>query len=113
MDKLKVILGLCALALLFSFSIFSYYHVTEVEGTVVEKYTKRGNKEDKFFFVVEDKEGKEVVVENTDSLLMLKFDSADVQAKVKVGKHYKVEMRGWRASFLSMFPNVDTIEEVK
>lgn len=113
MNRLGVIIGLCIVALVVSFSIFSYYHVTTIEGTVVDKYNKRDGKSDKFYIVVKDEDNNEKVLENTDSTLMLKWDSADIQAKVKEGKRYKVELRGWRVPILSMFPNVDTIKEIK
>jgi len=113
MNKWGVIIGLCIVALVVSFSIFSYYHVTTVEGTITDKYNKRDGKKDKFYLVIKDEDNNEQVLENTDSTLMLKWDSADIQATTKVGKKYKVELRGWRVPILSMFPNVDNIKEIK
>ncbi|ALA13086.1 putative membrane protein [Bacillus phage vB_BspM_MarvelLand] len=113
MDKLKVIVGLCFLALIMSFSIFSYFHVSEVEGVVTEKYNKRKGDSDHFYVVVQEKNEDEKVLVNKDSLLMLKWDSADIQAKVHEGKKYKVKMRGFRVPIFSMYPNIDTIQEVK
>ena len=46
------------------------------------------------------------VFENTDSWLFLKFNSADYQNKLEVGKTYKVKVAGWRVPFLSMYRNV-------
>lgn len=113
MNRLGVIIGLCIVALVVSFSIFSYFHVTTIEGVVTDKYNKRDGKADKFYIVVKDDSDNETVLENTDSTWMFKWDSADIQAKVKEGKRYKVELRGWRVPILSMFPNVDNIKEVK
>ena len=44
---------------------------------------------------------------------MMKFDSADVQAKVNNGEKYEFKLRGYRVPVLSMFPNVDTVENRK
>lgn len=50
---------------------------------------------------------------NTDALLQLKFNSADLQGALKVGKVYQAKIYGWRSGFFSMFPNIVSISEVK
>lgn len=49
---------------------------------------------------------KNEVFENTDSWLFFKFNSADYQNKLEVGRTYKVKVAGWRIPFLSMYRNV-------
>jgi hypothetical protein len=54
------------------------------------------------------------VLENTDSWLYGKFNSADVQGGLQPGHTYRLEIAGWRFSLLSGFPNViKVVEEVK
>lgn len=46
------------------------------------------------------------VFENTDSWLFLKFNSADFQNQLEVGKTYKVKIIGWRIPLLSTYRNI-------
>lgn len=91
--------------------IVNYTHITTVKGEVTEKYSKRQEEVDKFYIVVKQKNNSETVIVNEDSLLMFKFDSADVQAKIHQGEKYEFKLRGYRIPILSLFPNVDTVVE--
>lgn len=106
---------LLAVVLLFSLiiGVTNYFHVTNVKGEVTDKYTKRSGDHDKFYVVVKQDDGTEKVIVNKDSIFMLKFDSADTQAKIHEGKSYEFKLRGYRFPALSWFPNVDTVMEVK
>lgn len=46
------------------------------------------------------------VLTNKDSWPFLKFDSADIQGKLKQGQVQNFTVEGWRIPFLSKFPNV-------
>ncbi|MCU5485153.1 MULTISPECIES: hypothetical protein [Bacillus] len=115
--KSKEWFGLIAIAVMILFSIvfevINYTHVTTVKGEVIDKYTKRSNDHDKFYIVVKQDDSSEKVIVNKDSVFMMKFDSADVQAQVKNGEKYEFKLRGYRVPVLSMFPNVDTFENRK
>ncbi|PEO36767.1 hypothetical protein CN555_21340 [Bacillus wiedmannii] len=87
------------------FEVYSFNQVTYVEGKVVDKYTKKSSESDKFYIVVEE-DGVDKVITNEDSLFQWKFDSADIQAKIKVGDTYKFKLRGLRVPILSAFPNL-------
>ena len=50
------------------------------------------------------------VFENTDDLFLWKFNSSDIQGRLKVGETYSVEVIGWRVQFLSRYRNVVKIE---
>lgn len=91
--------------------MLNYTHITTVKGEVIEKYSKRQEEVDKFYIVVKQKNNSETVIVNEDSLLMFKFDSADVQAKIHQGEEYEFKLRGYRIPILSLFPNVDTVVE--
>lgn len=53
------------------------------------------NKEDKFYIVLDNKQ----VIENSDLLFKKKFDSADIQARLKVGDKVEVKTIGYRIHF--------------
>ena len=63
--------------------------------TITDKYNKRQDKEDKFYIVLDDKQ----VIENSDLFFKGKFDSADIQARLKVGDKVKVKTIGYRIHF--------------
>ena len=53
------------------------------------------------------------VYEITDSWLMGRFNSSDLYGKIKVGKTYKIKVGGKRDHFLSVYPCIHEVEEVK
>ncbi|MBB5985988.1 DUF1523 family protein [Sphingobium lignivorans] len=54
------------------------------------------------------------VFENRDSgILNGKWDSASMQARFQVGKRYRVETIGWRVPWLSMKPNIVSMQEIQ
>lgn len=46
------------------------------------------------------------VFENTDNVIFLKFNSADVQNALEVGTTYEVKVAGWRIPMLSYYRNI-------
>lgn len=83
-----------------------------VRGVVTDKYVKRKDDEDVFYIVVEDDQGETHVLENDDVLIAGKFDSADVQARVKVGKRYRFETMGVRIPFMSVYPHITKFQKL-
>jgi len=51
------------------------------------------------------------VLENTDTWLFFKFNSADIQGELKKDSAYVVKVAGWRVPFLSMYRNIISIEK--
>jgi hypothetical protein len=49
-------------------------------------------------------------LENTDSLAYLKFNSSDIQGRLKIGQTYTAKVYGWRVPFLSMYRNIVSVE---
>lgn len=47
--------------------------------------------------------------ENTDVLLLGKFNSSDLQGHLKPGRKYKVKVYGWRVPFFSSYRNIVSI----
>ncbi len=80
--------GITAFALVVALPIYTVasYQNKDNKGTITDKYNKRQDKEDKFYIVLDDKQ----VIENSDLFFKGKFDSADIQARLKVGDKVKV-----------------------
>lgn len=109
--KLGFILFLVIVPTLLIASIINYIHVINIEGTVIDKYSKKSGKSDKFYIVVQQNDDTEKVITNTDGILMMKFNSADIQAEIKKGEKYNFTLRGYRIPFLSLFPNIDNAKK--
>ncbi|UIF30627.1 DUF1523 family protein [Staphylococcus aureus] len=80
------------------YTVASYQNKEVYQGTITDKYNKRQDKEDKFYIVLDDKQ----VIENSDLFFKGKFDSADIQARLKVGDKVKVKTIGYRIHFLNV-----------
>ena len=48
--------------------------------------------------------------ENTDNLIFGKFNSSDIQGKLKIGSTYKVKVAGWRLEYISSYRNIIEIK---
>ncbi|HDV4519098.1 TPA: hypothetical protein RIB22_002382 [Staphylococcus aureus] len=90
------------------YTVASYQHKETHQGTITDKYNKRQDKEDKFYIVLDDKQ----VIENSDLLFKKKFDSADIQASLKIGDKVKVKIIGYRIHFLNLYPVLYEVKKV-
>jgi len=105
MKNQNIIYTILAVILLSSYPTAYYLSSETIEITVTDKEritVGSGEKVAGKFIVYCQNE----VFENTDSWLFLKFNSADDQNRLEVGKTYKVKVAGWRIPFLSMYRNV-------
>ena len=87
--------------------ILQYNHKETFNGEITEKYNKRDGDSDKFFIVLDDNK----VIENSDLLFKGKFNSADIQAKLKVGDKVEVKTIGYRVHLLSIYPTMYEVKE--
>ncbi|EJE55648.1 TPA: hypothetical protein I1R23_000862 [Staphylococcus aureus] len=90
------------------YTVASYQHKEVHQGTITDKYNKRQDKEDKFYIVLDNKQ----VIENSDLLFKKKFDSADIQARLKVGDKVEVKTIGYRIHFLNLYPVLYEVKKV-
>lgn len=51
--------------------------------------------------------------ENTDCFIWFKFNSSDLQGKLKKGVEYEAKVYGWRIPFLSAYRNIVKAEKVE
>ncbi|HEI1215080.1 TPA: hypothetical protein SIH20_000418 [Staphylococcus aureus] len=90
------------------YTVASYQHKEVHQGTITDKYNKRQDKEDKFYIVLDNKQ----VIENSDLLFKKNFDSADIQARLKVGDKVEVKTIGYRIHFLNLYPVLYEVKKV-
>ncbi|HCY6776934.1 TPA: hypothetical protein O1273_001869 [Staphylococcus aureus] len=90
------------------YTVASYQNKEVHQGTITDKYNKRQDKEDKFYIVLDNKQ----VIENSDLLFKKKFDSADIQARLKVGDKVGVKTIGYRIHFLNLYPVLYEVKKV-
>ncbi|MBS3646484.1 hypothetical protein KCX52_11215 [Staphylococcus aureus] len=90
------------------YTVASYQHKEVHQGTITDKYNKRQDKEDKFYIVLDNKQ----VIENSDLLFKKKFDSTDIQARLKVGDKVEVKTIGYRIHFLNLYPVLYEVKKV-
>ncbi|MBS3510438.1 hypothetical protein KCX33_02740 [Staphylococcus aureus] len=90
------------------YTVASYQNKEVHQGTITDKYNKRQDKEDKFYIVLDNKQ----VIENSDLLFKKKFDSADIQARLKVSDKVEVKTIGYRIHFLNLYPVLYEVKKV-
>ncbi len=99
------------------FSIYGSFNDTTYTITVTDKeriIDRNGDSVDSKYLIFGDTtEGESLVFENTDELFRGKFNSSNMQGKLKEGHTYEVTVVGWRIPFLSQYQNIIEVEEVK
>ena len=97
--------GLLLLLLVSLNAVYVFGTQDTVVATVTDKdriTTGSGKDISSKYLVFTDKE----VFENTDSLLLFKFNSSDVQGKLRAGSSYRLDVYGWRLPFFSSYRNI-------
>lgn len=79
--------------------------------TINKTEVKRGKTSDKYLVFATNSEGEKIVLENTDSIAFLKFNSSDIQGDIEVGETYKIKTSGIRIPFFSTYKNIIDIEK--
>lgn len=105
---LTVIFVLVVLVFLSSPFLYAYGTQQSREITVrkMERIVSSNGRSSKYLIFAEDG-----VYENTDSILHLKFNSADIYSQLQKGKTYMCNIYGWRVPFLSFYPNIIECKE--
>lgn len=87
------------------------FNTHDVTITVTSTDRVLSREKSKWLILGIDEHGDAIVLENTDNLLRLKFNSSDIQATVEVGKTYKAEVVGIRFRPFSWYENVIEMTE--
>lgn len=109
MKQLTIIIVLVAI-LAYPIAYKTSEHKKTIKVTDKERITTGSGESISSKFVVYTDKG---VFENTDSMLFMKFNSADVQNELKVGQEYRVTVAGWRVPFLSYYKNILEVKPVQ
>lgn len=75
-------------------------------GVVENLYVKRTGDRDEFYVVLRPASGEPAVFRIADSVWNLRFDSADLFARLRVGDAVTLRTVGYRSHYLSWYPNV-------
>jgi len=114
-NKTSILVAVGMLALLFvllaSGGAYQLGTVDTMTATVMDKErmcesTKDNGRECKWMVLTD-----EMSFENIDSIWHLKFNSTDVQAEIANGQSYHIKYYGWRIPFLSVYPNIISIDK--
>ena len=90
---------------------FPYWTADTVTITVTDKervVERSGNSVSSKYLVFTETE----TFENTDCLARFKFNSSDVQGRLKTGETYTVDVYGWRIPFLSAYRNIVRVRQI-
>lgn len=90
---------------------FPYWTADTVTITVTDKervVKRNGNSVSSKYLVFTETE----TFENTDCLARFKFNSSDVQGRLKTGETYTVDVYGWRIPFLSAYRNIVRVRQI-
>lgn len=119
--KFIVVAVVILLAVVFSLKAFSFndteYTVTITDKDRITESSKDsdGNSEtsSKYLVFADDENGNSLVFENTDCFIRLKFNSSNIQGRLKEGNTYKITVVGYRVPFLSWYQNIIKVEEME
>lgn len=85
---------------------YSQWDTQEATVTGKERITKVRDGSDQSYYLVYTDKGTFKV---EDSIVLFRFDSSDLYGKIKADSTYTFRTVGFRAGFLSEYPNVVTI----
>ncbi len=107
-----IIIIISIISILFLFALYVYGTRDEVKCVLVDKERvvtrgAKGGVESKYLIFCEDE-----TLENSDSLLYLKFNSSDVYGELKRNEVYFLSVYGLRIPILSMYRNIISINSV-
>lgn len=76
-------------------------------GTVTDKDRIVKSNDSYYLVYVTLDNGETRVFKNEDSLLLMKWNSSDVQGSIEVGNRYLFDVRGYRIPFFSQYENIN------
>lgn len=108
--------GLILLLAIGSQMVFNF-NDTEYTITITDKeriYEGSGDSSSSKYLVFGDDENSDsLVFENTDCFIRGKWNSSNLQGKIKEGNTYRITVVGYRIPFFSMYQNIIKVEEVE
>ena len=108
----EIICVLIAILALIYRPIDKITNIREMSITVTDKAVKNDCKQNgKYLIYGKDNNGEIQVLEITDSVLKLRFDSSNIYANIERGENYIFTVGGTRCEVLSWYPNIYEIKE--
>ncbi len=86
-------------------ALFTYGTVDRIDVTVTDK-ERVVTRDNSYYRVFTETE----VLKNADNIFFFKFNSSDVQGRLRAGETYTVKVNGLRVPFLSMYRNILAVE---
>lgn len=117
-SRIKFIVIASAMFFLYSFGVKIFcFNDTEYSVTITDKEritesSKDSGSASKYFVFVDDENGNSLVFENMDCFMRWKFNSSNLQGKLKEGNTYKITVIWYRVPFLSWYQNIIKAEEL-
>lgn len=90
-----------AVALVFLLGFVGYFHVDTVQVKVTGK-ERIYNSEDSYYLVFTEEE----TFRNADSFVFFKFNSSDLQGRLRENQVYELDVYGFRIPLLSSYRNI-------
>lgn len=108
--------GLILLLAIGSQMVFNF-NDTEYTITITNKERiyegSGGNSSSKYLVFGDCENGDSLVFKNTDCFIRGKWNSSNLQGKMKEGNTYKITVVGYRVPFFSMYQNIIKVEEIE
>lgn len=114
MKKIKIIFIAVIVAIVLAITIPLNFndHTYTVNVTDKERVVKNG--ESYYLVYCEDtNDNDSLVFTNEDAFLRFKFNSSNIQGKLKINHKYKVTVVGLRIPLTSAYENIIKVEEMK
>lgn len=111
MNKLKVLISILSIVFAVGVETTNYQNNQTYKITVTDKQVKNSKNSSYYLVFATSKENEDLVFKNSDLLFIGKFNSSDIQGKLKVDKNYEITTLGYRIPFLSIYPNITSVKE--
>ena len=109
----KLMIGALAIGLVTLIAVPSAFYNYATQDTIVATVTEKdrvtqgaGESMSSRYLIFTD----EGVLQNTDTIFHMKFNSSDVYGSISVGDTCIFETYGWRVPLFSMYPNIISAE---
>ena len=106
---MRILTALIPLAIVGIVAVTPIIHFTTMEQvsfTVTDRERIQTAESSRYMIWADMPNGSSEVFENTDSILSLKFNSADLQGRMREGNTCDATVNGFRVPFLSMNRNI-------
>ena len=111
----RLIVGVIIITVIASITLSFNDHTYKIVVTDKERIVEYDGKntDSKYLIFADSSDGNPMVFENTDNVFRLKFDSSNIQGRLKEGSAYEITVVGVRVPFISMYENIIDVQEIE